>query len=182
MLPGGMIPRTANCGGANERKSVMNIYQLNNGLTTVPMQDRENWKSLQSMRALMQERLMKSFKMDRYRQLLSFQEQNQSLQTLNSELSGLADNWDWLSDWKNLPEILLGYYQHHGGNNEYSYCNLFWRMDKICHSDKPHCTVTIRTVFIYYCCETCPALYYNTYEKVHRNNCYLKNHRHMLSQ
>ena len=41
---------------------------------------------------------------------------------------------------------------------------------------------TIRTVFIYYCCETCPALYYNTYEKVHRNNCYLKNHRHMLSQ
>ena len=49
---------------------------------------------------------------------------------------------DWLSDWKNLPEILLGYYQHYGGNNEYSYRNLFWRMDKICHSDKPHCTVT----------------------------------------
>ena len=37
---------------------------------------------------------------------------------------------------------MLGYYQHHGGNNEYSYRDLFRRMDKIFHSDKPHCTVT----------------------------------------
>ena len=51
-------------------------------------------------------------------------------------------NRDWLSGGKNLSEILLGYTQHHGGNNEYSYRNLFRRMDKICHSDKPHCTVT----------------------------------------
>ena len=36
----------------------------------------------------------------------------------------------------------MGYHQHYGGNNEYSYCNLLRRMDKICHSDKPHCTVT----------------------------------------
>ena len=47
---------------------------------------------------------------------------------------------DWLSGGENLPEILLGYHQHYGGNNEYSYRNLLWRMDKICHSDKPHCT------------------------------------------
>ena len=31
---------------------------------------------------------------------------------------------------ENLPEILLGYHQHYGGNNEYSYRNLLWRMDK----------------------------------------------------
>ena len=53
----------------------------------------------------------------------------------------MLDNLDWLSGWKNLSEILLGYYQHYGGTNEYSYCNLFRRMDKICHSDKPHYTV-----------------------------------------
>ena len=47
---------------------------------------------------------------------------------------------DWLSGWKNLPEILLGYHQHHDGDNEYSYRNLLWRMDKSCHSVKSHCT------------------------------------------
>ena len=51
---------------------------------------------------------------------------------------------------KNLPEILLGYYQHHGGNNKYSYRNLFWRMDKICHTDKPHCTVTAGACDLYW--------------------------------
>ena len=29
---------------------------------------------------------------------------------------------------------------YYGGTNEYSYRNLFWKMDKICHSDKPHYT------------------------------------------
>ena len=52
------------------------------------------------------------------------------------------NNRNWLSCGKNLPEILLGYYQHHGGNNEYSYHKLFRRMDKIYHSDKPYCTAT----------------------------------------
>ena len=32
--------------------------------------------------------------------------------------------------------------QHYGDNDEYSYRNLLRRMDKICHSDKSHCTVT----------------------------------------
>ena len=54
----------------------------------------------------------------------------------------ITDSWDWLSGRKNLPEILLGYYQHYGGNNEYRYRNLLRRMDKIYPSDKPHCTVT----------------------------------------
>ena len=53
----------------------------------------------------------------------------------------ISDNQDRLSGGKNLPEILLGYPQHYGGNNEYSYYNLIWRMDKICPSDKPYCTV-----------------------------------------
>ena len=39
----------------------------------------------------MQERLMRNSRVDRCRQLLSFQEQNQSLQILNSELSGLLN-------------------------------------------------------------------------------------------
>ena len=69
MLPGGMIQRIANCGGASGRKSVMHIYQWINRLTTVPMQDRGKWRSLQSMRVQTQERLMRSFKMDRYRPL-----------------------------------------------------------------------------------------------------------------
>ncbi len=56
--------------------------------------------------------------------------------------NGITDSLDWLSDWKNLPEILLGYHQYYGDTNEYGYRNLFWRMDKICYSDKPHCTVT----------------------------------------
>ena len=37
----------------------------------------------------------------------------------------ITDSWDWLSGWKNLPEILLGYHQYHDGNNEYSYRDLF---------------------------------------------------------
>ena len=53
----------------------------------------------------------------------------------------ISDNQDRLSGGKNLPEILQGYPQHYGGNNEYSYHNLLWRMDKICPSDKPYCTV-----------------------------------------
>ncbi len=53
----------------------------------------------------------------------------------------ISDNQDRLLDGKNLPEILQGYPQHYGGNNEYSYHNLLWRMDKICLSDKPYCTV-----------------------------------------
>ncbi|MFQ9749794.1 MAG: DUF6040 family protein [Anaerobutyricum soehngenii] len=36
---------------------------------------------------------------------------------------------DWLSGRKNLPEILLGYHQYRGSDNEYSCCNLLWRMD-----------------------------------------------------
>ena len=28
---------------------------------------------------------------------------------------------NWLSGWKNLLEILLGYHQYYGGTNEYSY-------------------------------------------------------------
>ena len=54
----------------------------------------------------------------------------------------ITDSWDWLSGWKNLPEILLGYPQYHSGDNEYSYCNLLWRMDKINHFDEPYSTVT----------------------------------------
>lgn len=49
-------------------------------------------------------------------------------------INGIADNRDWLSGGENLPEILLGYYQHHGGDNEYSYHNLFRKMDKINYS------------------------------------------------
>lgn len=41
----------------------------------------------------------------------------------------VADNRDWLSGRKNLPEILLGYHQYRGSDNEYSCCNLLWRMD-----------------------------------------------------
>ena len=32
----------------------------------------------------------------------------------------------WLSGWKNLPEILLGYHQDYDGDNEYSYRDLLW--------------------------------------------------------
>ena len=41
----------------------------------------------------------------------------------------VADNRDGLSGRKNLPEILLGYHQYRGSDNEYSCCNLLWRMD-----------------------------------------------------
>ena len=51
-------------------------------------------------------------------------------------------NRDWLSGGENLPEILLGYHQYHDGDNEYSYCNLLRKMDKINHSDEPYSTVT----------------------------------------
>lgn len=50
---------------------------------------------------------------------------------------------------ENLPEILLGYYQHHGGDNEYSYHNLFRKMDKINYSDKPHYVATSGTCGLY---------------------------------
>ena len=72
--------------------------------------------------------------------------------------NGIHDNWDWLSGGKNLPEILLGYHQHYGGNNEYSYRNLLWRMDKICHSDKPHCTVTTCICGLYWNSMLCKRL------------------------
>ena len=72
--------------------------------------------------------------------------------------NGIPDNWDWLSGGKNLPEILLGYHQHYGGNNEYSYRNLLWRMDKICHSDKPHCTVTTCICGLYWNSMLCKRL------------------------
>ena len=64
--------------------------------------------------------------------------------------NGITDSLDWLSGWKNLPEILLGYTQHYGDNDEYSYCNLLRRMDKICHSDKPHCTVASGACDLYW--------------------------------
>ena len=67
-------------------------------------------------------------------------------------------NRNWLSGGKNLPEILLGYYQHHGGDNEYSYRNLFWRMDKICSSDKPYCTVTTCACGLYWNSMLCERL------------------------
>ena len=51
-------------------------------------------------------------------------------------------NRNWLSGWENLPELLLGYHQYHDGDNEYSYCNLLRKMDKINHSDEPYSTVT----------------------------------------
>ena len=38
-----------------------------------------------------------------------------------------ASSFDSIAE--NLPEILLGYPQYHSGDNEYSYCNLLWRMD-----------------------------------------------------
>ena len=63
--------------------------------------------------------------------------------------NGIADNRDWLSGGENLPEILLGYYQHHGGDNEYSYHNLFRKMDKINYSDKPHYVATSGTCGLY---------------------------------
>ena len=65
-------------------------------------------------------------------------------------ITGLTDSWDWLSGRKNLPEILLGYHQHRGSDNEYSYCNLLWRMDKICYSDKSHCTAITGACGLYW--------------------------------
>ena len=38
----------------------------------------------------------------------------------------VADNGDWLSGRKNLPEILLGYHQHCGSYYKHSHCNLYW--------------------------------------------------------
>ncbi len=42
-------------------------------------------------------------------------------------------------------------------------------------------TKSVKTVSIYYRCETSSALYYNIYEKAHKNNCCLKNRRYMRS-
>ena len=63
--------------------------------------------------------------------------------------NGIADNRDWLSGGENLPEILLGYYQHHGGDNEYSYHNLFRKMDKINYSDNLIMLLTSGTCGLY---------------------------------
>ena len=59
-------------------------------------------------------------------------------------------NRNWLSGWKNLPEILLGYHQYHSGDNEYSYCNLFWRLDKICYFYKSHYTIITGACGLYW--------------------------------
>ena len=56
---------------------------------------------------------------------------------------------EWLSGWKNLPEILLGYPQYHSGDNEYSYCNLLWGMDKISYFYKSHYVVANGTYGLY---------------------------------
>ena len=56
------------------------------------------------------------------------------------------------------PGISYRYHQYHDGNNEYSYRNLLWRMDKICHSDKPHCTVTTCICGLYWNSMLCERL------------------------
>ena len=63
--------------------------------------------------------------------------------------NGIADNRDWLSGGENLPEILLGYLQYHSGDNEYSYCNLLWGMDKISYFYKSHYVVANGTYGLY---------------------------------
>ena len=50
---------------------------------------------------------------------------------------------------KNLSEILLGYPQYHSGDNEYSYCNLLWGMDKISYSYRSHYVVATGTYGLY---------------------------------
>lgn len=65
---------------------------------------------------------------------------------------------EWLSGWKNLPEILLGYPQYHSGDNEYSYCNLLWRMDKICYSCKSHHAVATGACDLYWNSMLCERL------------------------
>ena len=62
----------------------------------------------------------------------------------------IADNRDWLPDRKNLSKILLGYHHYHGSNNEYSYCNLLWRLDKIYYFYKSHYTITIGACGLYW--------------------------------
>ena len=62
----------------------------------------------------------------------------------------MADRRDWLPDRKNLSKILLGYHQYHGSNNEYSYCNLLWRLDKIYYFYKSHYTITIGACGLYW--------------------------------
>ena len=62
----------------------------------------------------------------------------------------ITDNRDWLSGRKNLSEILLGYPQYHSGDNEHGYCNLFWRLDKICYFYKSHCTIITGACGLYW--------------------------------
>ena len=62
----------------------------------------------------------------------------------------ISDNQDRLLGGKNLPEILQGYPQHYGGNNEYSYHNLLWRMDKICYSCKSYHAVATGACGLYW--------------------------------
>ena len=40
---------------------------------------------------------------------------------------------------------MLGYPQYHSGDNEYSYCNLLWGMDKISYSYRSHYVVATGT-------------------------------------
>jgi hypothetical protein len=49
-------------------------------------------------------------------------------------------------------------HQHHDGDNEYSYRNLLWRMDKSCHSVKSHCTVTTCASGLYWNSMLCERL------------------------
>lgn len=44
---------------------------------------------------------------------------------------------------------MLGYPQYHSGDNEYSYCNLFWGMDKISYSYRSHYVVATGTYGLY---------------------------------
>ena len=65
---------------------------------------------------------------------------------------------EWLSGRENLSEILLGYPQYHSGDNEYSYCNLFWRLDKICYFYKSHYTITTGACGLYWNSMLCERL------------------------
>ena len=46
-------------------------------------------------------------------------------------------------------QVLLGYPQYHSGDNEYSYCNLLWGMDKISYFYKSHYVVATGTYGLY---------------------------------
>ena len=46
-------------------------------------------------------------------------------------------------------QVLLGYPQYYSGDNEYSYCNLLWGMDKISYSYRSHYVVATGTYGLY---------------------------------